>query len=360
VTAEALPPERGRTGQAAYERCPDCGGRKIVGRPCADCALRKMGVDERFAARRAAIGLRTTIVALVALVALSAFEILLYRRLPRLDWAHLVALALVLAVVAFLSWKLVRLNRKAAAPIPRFRVFGEARESDSEGVPAPASVVPEPPGRTGTAGSWLLLSDTHGSMRSLGAIADCRSQGRLDGVFLAGDFSNFGEHSEPLFERIRDLGIPCAFVSGNHESEALCADLAARFGFIWLDYRAERLGPLWIAGVGGCDMFSAKREGRIAGFAASLPPPPPGTVKVLLSHQPPSPWLRGGQDLGSAAVGRLLRDGRFDLAVVGHCHQSAPGAADGPRGISVLNPGPTGQVLCLDEATTGPGPGGKR
>ncbi len=354
MTDGALPPRRGRTDEPAYENCPHCGGRKIAGRPCADCALRKMGAEEKFAARRQALGLRGTIAALIGMLSLVAFEIILDGEIPEVRWPHVAGLVLVLGVLAVLSWRLVRLNRKAAAPVPRFRVFRETDRPAPETSGVPAGVA------DGTAGNWLLLSDTHGGMLSLSAIEESRSHGRLQGVLLAGDFSNFGQHSEPLFERVRDLGLPCAFVSGNHESEALCAGLAARFGFSWLDYRAERVGPLWVAGVGGSDMFSAGREKRIAEFADSLPPAPPGTVKILLSHQPPSPWLRSGTDLGSAAVGRLLRNGGFDMAVVGHCHQSAPETVQGPRGISVLNPGPAGQVVCIAEAGGSRGRGGKR
>jgi Icc-related predicted phosphoesterase len=71
---------------------------------------------------------------------------------------------------------------------------------------------------------------------------------------------------------------------------------------------------------------------------------------VLVSHQPPSPWVEHGRDLGSPALGRLLHRARFDMVIVGHIHDEAPAFRRGERGETILNPGPQGFLVTVDLA----------
>ena len=87
------------------------------------------------------------------------------------------------------------------------------------------------PANTGT--TALQVSDLHNNLASLGVLRPL--SGRMP-VFWVGDFSTNGVALEaPLLRKVAKVGHPSVGVSGNHDSQALMADLA-RAGMIVLTH----------------------------------------------------------------------------------------------------------------------------
>ncbi len=195
----------------------------------------------------------------------------------------------------------------------------------------------------------LMFSDTHGGAGAVEVLEVYARSEDLDLVLLAGDFSNFEAHHRRLFERVRDLDLACAFVSGNCETQELCTEVAEEYCCAYVDYAVTRILGITVVGVGAYDLFSPAHEKRTLDFARKLEAAKLEGPRVLLSHEPPSAWVRCGQDCGSGAVASVVRKLKPDLVVVGHIHESGPCCEPGPGGMPIINPGPTGSLvrICL-------------
>jgi Icc-related predicted phosphoesterase len=196
-----------------------------------------------------------------------------------------------------------------------------------------------------------VVGDVHAHWRRLDAVLERISRADADGILLVGDL---GAHElayvrtsgperdtrylgtiEELFRRVGELGLPFAWVPGNHDVAELAGPGNA-------DGRAVDVAGLRVAGIGGAGpgRFGFPYEWEEDHVRALALPP----CDVILSHTPPArtPLDRvhgRGLHVGSEAVREraLAHDGAL---VCGHIHES-PGAVQLGRCLC-LNPGGLG------------------
>ncbi len=194
----------------ATEPCPNCGKDKPVGRKCLECIVQSMELEDRQRARRFAWSLHSLVTLLILLAGLQWATFLSGRLSGDLTNWGAVALGVIALVGAVSLFAIARsLTLRATRPFPRDLLVHERpphARAELDAGPPPVRF------------NCLLLSDTHGSRGCVGALEDFHEKLPIDGVIIAGDFTNFGQFGEKLLDRIASLRVPCAFVSGNHES----------------------------------------------------------------------------------------------------------------------------------------------
>ena len=162
----------------------------------------------------------------------------------------------------------------------------------------------------------LCLADNHGLCPE--------SRPDADIALVCGDFSDFGLRYEELFRLLAEWRLPVYFTSGNHESPELCADIAGDYGAVCLDYAWARTSGLFLAGVGGHDLFDhVEREIRVEDFARrlyGLQVRPEPAFSILMTHEPPWPWKYEGRVRGGERLRDVVRAWPFDLVLAGHFH----------------------------------------
>ncbi len=162
---------------------------------------------------------------------------------------------------------------------------------------------------------------------------------RVDLVLAAGDLS--WDYLESL---VSLLGVPAAFVPGNHDPRIGRGTATCPYGVANLDGQARVLGGLLIAGLGGCvrynegpHQYTQKEYGRrsarlIKAVGASAP------VDVLLTHAPP---LGLGDEADPAHVGisalhRVIETLRPTWHLHGHIHPYGRPKADRELGPTLI------------------------
>lgn len=178
-----------------------------------------------------------------------------------------------------------------------------------------------------------VIGDPHGEWGLLDRVVAELVNRPIDGVLIVGDFYGgmcVGNAFTPAVEaRMHDvlaralhtvaqLGVPCAWVPGNHDSPRLD-------GPGNVDGRCSEIAGIRVAGIGGAGPtrfgFPYEwNEDDIRGI--ELPP-----CDVILSHTPPvdtpldlTAW--GGQHAGSVAI-RERAEAHDGVLVCGHIHEAA-------------------------------------
>jgi predicted phosphodiesterase len=308
------------------------------------------------------------VVACAALLGLLVASAVRSRAGPRLRWRGGVALATAAAIGIAL---VVLLPPRGAIDSPQYYAFGpdipralqavEAVQRSSHNLDQElesqfvglARLVVDPGRRTPLAGrpSFIVASDLHNNLLALPTLERAAGGGP---VLFAGDVTDRGSPLETsLAKRIVRLGHPFVFVSGNHDSDTLEAELA-RDGAIVLTEN----GQLEPGGSRG-DVIVSAAGLRIAGYSdpfvrrsredfrdrydrAPTPAmqdaftawlrPLIGKVDVVMVHEPA---------LIAPALA-LLRDeppSRPLVFVTGHTHQAA---VEHFPGVAVVNGGSVG------------------
>ncbi|MDP6116432.1 MAG: metallophosphoesterase [Planctomycetota bacterium] len=194
----------------------------------------------------------------------------------------------------------------------------------------------------------LLLTDTHGTFISHETTEWRLEEYPIDLILIAGDFSYFDQQYERLMELVKSSGVPFFFTSGNHESVEFCKNVELLYGGVYLDGAYIRYRELCLAGLCGHDIFYPNRANNIVDFQ-NLQIDMRGTrFSILLSHEPPRPWLFQGRDCGSLLVRETIEHHGFDLVVTGHLHTKTPRIETMEQGTKVINPGTRGAVIELD------------
>jgi Icc-related predicted phosphoesterase len=177
----------------------------------------------------------------------------------------------------------------------------------------------------------------------------------VDAALVCGDFSNFEQQYEPLFDSLSREGCPVFFVSGNHESPNLCEHIEAQYGAVCLDYSTLVWQGILFVGVGGYDIFqNQRRRHMLEQFAQTLwnfQISPQPKFSILLSHEPPWPWKYDGEVRGSKDLRRALKSWKFDLVVVGHYHVDIPRLETEKAICPTFNPSFNGCLVNIDLAT---------
>jgi Icc-related predicted phosphoesterase len=183
-------------------------------------------------------------------------------------------------------------------------------------------------------GLLAVIGDVHAHHKRLELVCAHIASRLVDGVLLVGDLGSndvgvarqrsfagdrlYRQSVQAVLDRVAALGVPFAYVPGNHDLPDL--DLPGN-----VDRRVRELGGLRVGGIGGAgpDQF---------GFAYEwdeweIDRRPPLDCDVLLCHAPPRDTpldrMHDGRHVGSAAIGRRAAAHRGVL-VCGHIHE-APG-----------------------------------
>ena len=179
-----------------------------------------------------------------------------------------------------------------------------------------------------------VIGDIHARFEYLDPVLDRVRKRGVDGVLLVGDLGShhLGQRRQrtpardarylasidALFQRLNRLGLPVAWVPGNHDLPDLAGD-----GNI--DDDSATIGTLRISGIGGAgpDRFGFCYEWSEDEIRARSILP----CDVLLTHCPPARTdldLVRGRHVGSEAI-RELAERQTGFLVCGHIHES-PGA----------------------------------
>lgn len=323
-------------------------------------------------ARDAIAGYLKALVAMVALASAALGLLVAFatrtRAGPRLRWSVLAALTTAAAWAIVL---IVLLPPRGAIDRPQYYAFGpdipqalsavesvqrSTRALDEEldaQLVGLARLVIDPAQRTPLTGrpTVTIASDLHNNVLALSTLERAAGTGP---VLFDGDLTDRGTPLETsLVRRIVKLGHPFVFVSGNHDSDSLQADLARRGATVLTEYGRLKAdgthGPVIndIAGLriaGYSDPFERRSAQDFRDrYDRNVTPemqerflawvrPLLGRVDVVMVHNPAmlEPTL---------AVLRDRPPSRPVVFVVGHTHKAA---VDHFAGVSVVNGGSVG------------------
>jgi Icc-related predicted phosphoesterase len=181
----------------------------------------------------------------------------------------------------------------------------------------------------------------HGSVRYLPSIVPELS--RAEGVFIAGDITNFGGRREAaqIIDSIAAVNANIVAVAGNCDPEGVGQFLEKRGMAVHGQSQAQ--GTLCCVGVNGV----ASHEQNEAAFTRILAQAVQSRANatcplVVVSHQPAYGTavdrLRGGQYCGSMAIREFIETQEPLLAISGHVHEAA--GVDTLGKTTLVNPGP--------------------
>lgn len=190
-----------------------------------------------------------------------------------------------------------------------------------------------PPGGAADTVALLHISDLHLNPAGLDLVQQVVTQFGVDGVLDTGDLTDWGSPPEnALIARVGALGVPYAFVRGNHDSAATAGLVSAQPNATVLDDSAVTVAGIRIVGApdprftpdseaddGGDTLADSGRD--LAEFAEAMPAPP----AVALVHDPEQ----------AAPL-----DGVVPLLLAGHRHERAVTRLD--EGSLLMVQGSTG------------------
>ena len=204
----------------------------------------------------------------------------------------------------------------------------------------------------------LAFTDPHGEEPALKAILELARLQRPDVLVCSGDLTYCGEKYEAFVSGLGQLKQPVYFVTGNHESDRVAADISALFPYM------ENVGDRWveaagiqILGVPGSDRYwpgAPPDRGlleRCLAVGSSLDRKKP---LVLLGHYPPWKSAIAGMTHfspdsgGSKVMLEIVAAIKPDLMITGHYHQDF-GREDRLGPTRLINPGPNGRIIEVDK-----------
>lgn len=191
----------------------------------------------------------------------------------------------------------------------------------------------------------------HGNMSALAKIEKIVKKEKPDAVLCLGDFTIFEGNIEKILKRISKLGL-VLLIHGNHEEPERVAALCRRFGITFLHKEQITIDGWTFLGFGGGG-FSERYhelEEKLPEWSAIE-----WKKSVFLSHAPPygttidnvgdeeDPW-----HVGSKSLRDICRKFEPRLVLAGHIHERF-GEADRIKQTVILNPGPGGMLIDLDD-----------
>ncbi len=188
---------------------------------------------------------------------------------------------------------------------------------------------------------WIVLADVHGSLRYLPSIASELS--RAEGVFIAGDITNFGGRREAaqMIDSIAAVNANIAAVAGNCDPEGVVQFLDERG--MALHGKAQAQGALCCIGANGSLSGKQGEDEFTRVLTQAVHSHTHGTRHlVVVSHHPAYGTavdaLRGGTYCGSTAIRQFIEAQAPILAISGHIHEAA--GVDHLGKTTLVNPGP--------------------
>jgi Icc-related predicted phosphoesterase len=196
----------------------------------------------------------------------------------------------------------------------------------------------------------IAFTDLHGHKKAVEHLAEKIKSYNVELAVCAGDISVFGNYMKDMLAALDKLSVPVLLIHGNHDEEEEIAELVKEHkNIIWLHKEAFEYKNFTFLGFGG------------GGFSDREPEFPPFAIKhqkkkniVLVTHQPP--FATTVDELGDYYVGNHDFRDFIDkvqpiVAICGHVHENA-NKHDIIEKTFVINPGPLGRVLELEENDT--------
>ncbi len=171
------------------------------------------------------------------------------------------------------------------------------------------------------------LSDIHAAYSAVKRILDELPR-NIDALLIGGDIEYEGIVEELVKHVKKVFAVP-----GNMDDRYI-ADVLTALG-INIDGRFERLGSVWVAGIGSLEPYTSAE--RIVSEGVELKEP-----IILLTHHPPYGTkvdvALDGEHIGLKIIRDVIERIRPVLNVCGHVHES-PGV-DSIGDTVIVNPGP--------------------
>jgi len=196
----------------------------------------------------------------------------------------------------------------------------------------------------------LAFADIHRNAWALARIVKRKDE--IDYFVCAGDLTHYNHGLDEMMRILRPLGEKLIIIPGNNEKPAEVEELAARYGFSYIDGRKLELEGYTFVGLGGSPItpFNTPYEWREEFAEGVLAKFKKERNVVLVSHAPPAStkldqtW--DGRHVGSKAVRAFIEEGDVVLVICGHVHEAA-GVEEVIGKARCLNPGREGVELVL-------------
>jgi Icc-related predicted phosphoesterase len=197
---------------------------------------------------------------------------------------------------------------------------------------------------------FLAYFDHHGEEDSFLEVERQAADPEVEFLVCGGDFTLFGMDLEYWLDRMNKVGKKTYLIHGNHEHEESVLELLPRFkNLIWIHETSATIRGITFVGYGGGGF--AKRDSQFVTFIKQFE----GTQNlVFVFHQPPYDTAMDDRYDGVNKTGNAdYRDAILKLhpliSLSGHIHESAY-MQDMLGDTLLVNPGPTGQIIEIDES----------
>lgn len=181
----------------------------------------------------------------------------------------------------------------------------------------------------------LHVSDLHLNTIGLSLARDLARDFQADAVIDTGDITSFGFQPEAGFvELLEDFEVPYYVVAGNHDSEAVRADLAASGAVTLLDDDVVEIGDVKVLGVSDPTVTALRtipKEEINRTYRAQFP----RTERLVEAEQPDLLMVHNPVQIRPVL-------GKVPAAVAGHIHQTRLEVIDGTIVAVVGSSGATG------------------
>ncbi len=199
----------------------------------------------------------------------------------------------------------------------------------------------------------LAFSDLHGNEAALRILAGKAKKADL--IVCAGDFTVFENNILSIMRKLDSIGKPLLLVNGNHEDEALVAEICSKLkNTIYIHKRicrSSQLPSYAFVGHGG-EGFGTRSE-DFERFAAAATRKirqlqRQNTRIIFVTHQPPYGtkldyiWAHHG----NKSYTKFIKKIQPVLHVCGHLHETQ-GKHDRIGKTLVINPGPKGKIVLV-------------
>jgi Icc-related predicted phosphoesterase len=196
----------------------------------------------------------------------------------------------------------------------------------------------------------FAFTDIHEDMQLLARIKRVIEKEKVDLAVCTGDFTVFSNGTKMMMEAMDKLGVPLVLIPGNHEDEDEIETLLPRFKNIhYAHERVVDVKGLRFIGFGGRGF--RRHEPDLEVLERKHAKDFDGRT-IFLCHAPPYGTaldeVDEGWHVGNETLTELIRRRKPMLVLCGHIHECFH-AHDEVAGTPVINPGPDGEIIEVEE-----------
>lgn len=164
----------------------------------------------------------------------------------------------------------------------------------------------------------------------------------------AGDFSDFGENTEKILSKFKNIGKPLLVIHGNHETVDLMKKIEKKYeNIIFLHQRSYQLDKYLFFGFGGGG-FAKKDKSFEEVSQKFIKTINKKNIVIILTHGPPFGTkldnINGVGHTGNESYRKFIDKNKPILWICGHIHENFNQMQ--VLGNTVLtNPGPEGKII---------------